>query len=123
MKRKLGLALFLCLFAFLLTSCDEVLSVVTADKDGKKVVNNYVSMFANTVYDESISLKTWRNIELFKENETVDMDSLLFKIENKKENLVVLGDEKSAIEIRFFEGGYKYRLFSSMEELNRMFKF
>ena len=123
MKKKLGLALFLCLFAFLLTSCDEVLSVVTVNKDGEKVVNNYVSMFGNKVYDESVTLKSWKDIELFNDYDGIDMEDLLFKIVKKKENLVVLGDEKAAIEISFFDGGYKYKLFSSMEELNNMFDF
>ena len=123
MKKKICLALFLCLLAFLLTSCDEVLSVVTVNKDGEKVVNNYVSMFGNKVYDESVTLKSWKDIELFNDYDGIDMEDLLFKIVNKKENLVVLGDEKAAIEISFFDGGYKYKLFSSMEELNNMFDF
>lgn len=123
MEKKICLALFLCLLAFLLTSCDEVLSVVTVNKDGEKVVNNYVSMFGNKVYDESVTLKSWKDIELFNDYDGIDMEDLLFKIVNKKENLVVLGDEKTAIEISFFDGGYKYKLFSSMEELNNMFDF
>ena len=123
MKKKICLALFLCLLAFLLASCDEVLSVVTVNKDGEKVVNNYVSMFGNKVYDESVTLKSWKDIELFNDYDGIDMEDLLFKIVNKKENLVVLGDEKAAIEISFFDGGYKYKLFSSMEELNNMFDF
>ena len=123
MKKKICLALFLCLLAFLLTSCDEVLSVVTVNKDGEKVVNNYVSMFGNKVYDESVTLKSWKDIELFNDYDGIDMEDLLFKIVNKKGNLVVLGDEKAAIEISFFDGGYKYKLFSSMEELNNMFDF
>ena len=123
MKKKICLALFLCLLAFLLTSCDEVLSVVTVNKDGEKVVNNYVSMFGNKVYDESVTLKSWKDIELFNDYDGIDMEDLLFKIVNKKEKLVVLGDEKAAIEISFFDGGYKYKLFSSMEELNNMFDF
>lgn len=123
MKKKLGLALFLCLFAFLLTSCDEVLSVVTVNKDGQKIVNNYVSMFGNKVYDESVTLKSWQDLDVFNEYDSIDMEDLLFKIVNKKENIVVLGDEKAAIEITFFDGGYKYMLFSSMDELNKMFDF
>ena len=115
MKKKFGIILFLCLLAILLTSCDEVLSVVTVDEDGEKVVNNYVSMFGDTVYDESISIKSWRNLDIFEDEDIVEMDNLLFKIENKKENLVVLGDEDAAIEIKFFDGGYEYRLYVSMD--------
>ncbi|MGI5107294.1 hypothetical protein H0R94_09765 [Treponema socranskii] len=123
MKKKFGILLFSCLLALLFTSCDEVLSVVTANESGEKIVNNYVSMFDDTVYDESISLKSWHNIGIFTEEKVVQMDDLLFKIENKKENLVVLGDKDAAVEIRFFEGGYKYTLFSSMDSLNLMFNF
>lgn len=46
MKRKFGAILFSFVLAVLLTSCDEVLSVVTAGKDGEKKVSNYVSMFS-----------------------------------------------------------------------------
>lgn len=114
MKKKFGMLLFSCVLALLLTSCDEVLSVVTLDENGEKVVNNYISMFGDTVYDESISLKSWRDIDLFGDDDFLEMDDLLFKIENKKENIVVLGDEEAAIEISFFDGGYKYTIFSSM---------
>ena len=64
MKKKLLFLLLSCLAAFLLTSCDEVLSVVTVDENGEKVVNNYVSLFADKVYDESVSFKSWNDIEL-----------------------------------------------------------
>ncbi|MGP1586712.1 MAG: hypothetical protein ACTTHG_00025 [Treponemataceae bacterium] len=123
MRKKLGVVFFLCLFAFLFTSCDEVLSVVTLDENGEKIVNNYVSTFSDTVYDESISFKSWHDIELFEETDILEKDELLFKIENKKENIVVLGDEESAIEISFFEGGYKYKLFTSMDSLSELFNF
>lgn len=125
MKKKLGLLLLSCLCAFLLISCNEVLSVVTVDDDGQKIVNNYVSIHGNTVYDESISMKHWQNIELFSKEINDDFllkvknkpEELLFKIENKKEKVVVLGDGEGAIEIHFFEGGYKYTIFSSMDSL------
>lgn len=117
MKKKFGMLLFSCVLALLLTSCDEVLSVVTLDENDEKVVNNYISMFGDTVYDESISLKSWRDIDLFGDDDFLEMDDLLFKIENKKENIVVLGDEEAAIEISFFDGGYKYTIFSSMDAL------
>lgn len=118
MKKKLGIFLFSCFLALLLTSCDEVLSVVTVNESGEKVVNNYVSLFGNKVYDESASLKSWKDINLFSESEEVDLNDLLFTIENKKENIVVLGDKNAAIELTFFDGGYNYKLFSSMESLN-----
>lgn len=122
MKRKLGVLFASCLLVLLITSCDEVLSVVTVGEDGEKVVNNYVSMFSDKVYDESVSMKTWKNIDVFEDEDFVEMmDDLLFKIESKKEKIVVLGDEDTAIEISFFDGGYKYTIFSSMADLNRMF--
>ena len=62
MKKKLGIILFSCLLAFLLTSCDEVLSVVTAGKDGEKVVNNYVSVISDKVYDDTVTFKSWQDI-------------------------------------------------------------
>ena len=120
MKKKFGILLVSCLLVLLLAGCDEVLSVVTPGEDGAKVVDDYISMFGDTVYDESVSLKSWRDIELFDSQEGVQMDNLLFKIENKKENVVVLGDEDAAIEISFFDGGYRYRLFTSLDSLNGM---
>lgn len=122
MKRKLGMLFASCLLVLLITSCDEVLSVVTPGENGEKVVNNYVSMFSDKVYDESVSIKTWNNLDIFEDKDVVEMmDDLLFKIENKKEKIVVLGDKNAAIEISFFDGGYKYTIFSSMESLNHMF--
>ena len=121
MKKKLGIVLFLSLLVFLVTSCDEVLSVVTAGKDGEKVVNNYVSMLSDKVYDETVSFKSWQDVDIVDNEEVVEKENLLFKIENKKEQVVVLGNEEAAIEISFFDGGYKYTVFSSMESLNHMF--
>ncbi|MDE5899205.1 MAG: hypothetical protein K2H09_08100 [Treponemataceae bacterium] len=122
MKRKLGMFLFSCLLVLLITSCDEVLSVVTPGENGEKVVNNYVSMLGDKVYDESVSMKTWNDIDIFEDEDIVAMmDNLLFKIENDKERIVVLGDKDTAVEISFFDGGYTYTVFSSMESLNRMF--
>lgn len=120
MKKKLGILLFSCLLIILLTSCDEVLSVVTENESGEKVVNNYVSMFDDTVYDESASIKSWRDIDLF-EGADIDeiIDDLLFKIENKKENLVVFGNEDAAVEISFFDGGYNYKIYTSIDSVDQ----
>ena len=123
MKKRLGILLLSCLLALLLTSCDEVLSVVTVGENGEKVVNSYVSMFGDKVYDETASFKSWKDIELLNDEDAVDMDDLLFKIESKKENVVVLGDKDAAIEISFFDGGYKYTLFASTDSLSNAFKF
>ncbi len=120
MKKKFGILLFSCLLALLLTSCDEVLSVVTAGENGEKVVNNYVSIISDKVYDESAAFKSWQDISIVNE-EVVKTDNLLFKIESKKDNIIVLGDEDAAVEIVFFDGGYEYTVFSSMDSLNHMF--
>ncbi|MBQ5646926.1 MAG: hypothetical protein IIV07_07665 [Treponema sp.] len=122
MKKKIGVVLFSLLLVFLLSSCDEVLSVVTVGENGEKIVNNYVSVISDKFYDETVTLKFWQDIDFIKDEEFIEIDDLLFKIENKKENIVVLGDEESAIEISFFDGGYKYTVFSSIESLNRMFE-
>ena len=122
MKKKIGVVLFSLLLVFLLSSCDEVLSVVTVGENGEKIVNNYVSVISDKFYDETVTLKSWQDIDFIKDEEFIEIDDLLFKIENKKENIVVFGDEESAIEISFFEGGYKYTVFSSIESLNRMFE-
>ncbi|MBQ1971924.1 MAG: hypothetical protein II223_05720 [Treponema sp.] len=122
MKKKIGVVLFSLLLVFLLSSCDEVLSVVTVGENGEKIVNNYVSVISDKFYDETVTLKSWQDIDFIKDEEFIEIDDLLFKIENKKENIVVLGDEESAIEISFFDGGYKYTVFSSIESLNRMFE-
>ncbi|MBQ0051793.1 MAG: hypothetical protein KBT11_07005 [Treponema sp.] len=121
MKKRLGLFLFLGLFAFLLTACNEVLSVVTPGENGEKKINNYVLMLGDTVYDETASMKSWENMDFFKKD--IDVNNLLFKIENKKDKMVVFGDEKAAVELTFGEGSYKYKFFASMDALNEAFKF
>jgi len=121
MKKKLGILLFSLFLTVLLTSCGEVLSVVTAGKDGEKVVNNYVSILSDKVYDETASFKSWKDVTILDDEDVLELDDLLFKIVNKKDQIVVLGDEDAAVEISFFEGGYKYTVFTSMESLNHMF--
>lgn len=121
MKKKLGILLFSLFLTVLLTSCGEVLSVVTAGKDGEKVVNNYISILNDKVYDETASFKSWKDVTILDDEDVLELDDLLFKIVNKKDQIVVLGDEDSAVEISFFEGGYKYTVFTSMESLNHMF--
>lgn len=120
MKKKFGILLFSCLLALLLTGCDEILSVVTCNEEGEKVVNNYISIYSDKVYDATNSIKSWDELDIFDDGlfELDDMDDLLFKIENKKEQIVVLGTEDAALEISFFDGGYNYTLFSSAESLN-----
>ena len=121
MKKKIWILIFSLLIGILLTSCDEILSVVTAGENGEKVVNNYVSIFSDKVYDKTITFKSWQDASIVDDEEVVEKDDLLFKIVNKKEQIVVLGDEDAAIELNFFDGGYRYTVYSSMESLNHMF--
>ena len=95
--------------------CDDVLTVVTVNENGEKVINSYISLMGNTVYDSTVSLKNWRDIDDF------SSDDLLFTIVNNKENIVVLGDAEAAIEISFFDGGYKYTVFMSADGLSEAF--
>lgn len=96
MKRKVGVLLFSFVLAVLLTGCDEVLSVVTAGKDGEKKVNNYASVLSDKVYDETAKFKQLENLSVFD-----DEDKMLFAIDNEKEKLI-FGDEEVAYEISFF---------------------
>lgn len=120
MKKKIELlaAVFL---SFLFVSCDEVLSVATKNGNGGKVIRNYVKMIGDTVYDDSVNMGSWENAYVF-DGDDVDLDNLLFKIENKKEKLIVLGSSETAVELKFFDGGYKYTLFVEDEAL-KSFKF
>ena len=119
MKKKCAFMLCSLLLALVLTSCDEVLSVVTAGENGEKVVHSYVSMIGDKVYDESASINSWKSLDPFDGESVVNMDNLLFKIENKKENIVVFGDEEAAVEISFFDGGYKYTAFIATDALEK----
>lgn len=117
MKKLILLTVVISLF---LMGCDGILSVVTVNKNGEKVVHNYISMMGDTVYDETVSLKNWQDMEQIKDNEFMS-GSLLFTIVNKKENIVVLGTEAYAMEIKFFDGGYKCTGFISAEGLSEAF--
>lgn len=121
MKKKTGILILLLLCAFLFTSCDEVLSVVTENKNGEKVVNNYISMYKNSVYDKSVTIDSWENLVMFKGKNAIDKNKLLFTIKDKKENILVAGDAKSAVEVKFIDEGYTYTIFSSMDSMNKAF--
>ena len=127
MKKKTVIILVLFLLMLLLTSCDEALSVVTVGDNGEKVVNNYVSMFGKKVYDATATFRSWQDVNIVGfDDEKVkvadsisEMGTLLFKIENSKEKIVVFGDKDAAIEIKFFDGGYQYTIFISMDEFDK----
>lgn len=120
-KNKLILFLLL-LLVFLFTSCDEVLTVVTENENGEKIVTKYISFIGEKVYDNSASFKNWE------ENDQVDYfleeieDECTFTIKNSKDQIVVLGNEESALELKFFEGGYSYMLYmnaTTIEQTNK----
>jgi len=120
MKKKIWLLLgVFSLFSLFLMGCDDVLSVVTLNEKGEKVVHSYISLMSDTVYDSTASLKNWRDIT---EDNDLSLEGLLFTIVNKKENIVVLGNDEVALEITFFEGGYKYTAYMSAEGLSDAFR-
>ena len=107
-------------FSLLLMGCDDFLTVVTVNENGEKVIHSYISLIGDTVYDSTVSLKNWRDMEQIKDGDLL-ADDLLFTIVNKKENIVVLGNAEAAIEISFFDGGYKYTAYMSAEGLSEAF--
>ena len=107
-------------FSLLLMGCDDVLSVVTVNENGEKVIRNYISLLGNTVYDATMSLSNWQDVERLKDDD-LSTEDLLFTIVNNKENIVVLGTAEYAVEIKFFDGGYKYTVFMSADGLSEAF--
>ena len=115
------LALLIVVFSLFLMGCDDVLSVVTVDKNGDKVFHNYISFMGNTVYDATINMKNWQDIEPLQDDD-FSSEGLLFKIVSNKENIIVLGTAEYAMEIKIFDGGYKYTIFLSADGLSEVFK-
>jgi hypothetical protein len=110
-------------FSLFLMGCDDVLTVVTVNENGEKVIHSYISLMGDTVYDSTASLKNWRDMEQIKNDDDFSSDNLLFTIVNKKENIVVLGNAEAAVEISFFDGGYKYTAYMSADSLSEAFNF
>jgi hypothetical protein len=116
------LAILIGVFSLFLMGCDDVLSVVTVDENGEKVFHNYISLIGETVYDATVSLRNWQEMEQLKDDDFSSED-LLFTIVNQKDNIVVLGTTEYAMEIKFFDGGYKYTAFMSADSLSEAFNF
>ena len=114
------LAVVIGMLSLLLMGCDDVLSVITVNENGEKVVHNYISIIGDTVYDATVSLKNWRDLEELKDDDLSSID-LLFTIVSNKDNIVVFGTAESAAEIKFFDGGYKYTAFVSVDSLSNAF--
>ena len=114
------LVILIGLISLILMGCDDVLSVITVNENGEKVVHNYISMIGDTVYDATVNLKNWQDTELLKEGD-FSLEDLLFTIVSNKENVVVLGTAESAMEIKLFDGGYKYTVFVSVDSLSKAF--
>jgi hypothetical protein len=108
-------------FSLFLMGCDDVLTVVTVNEKGEKVIHSYLSLIGETVYDSTVNLKNWRDAEQIKNDGDFSSNNLLFTIVNKKENIVVLGNADAAIEISFFDGGYKYTAYVSADGLSKAF--
>jgi len=119
MKKKIWFVIVV--FSLFLMGCDDVLTVVTINEKGEKVIHNYISLIGNTVYDSTVSIKNWRDMEQIKNDDDFSSDNLLFTIVNNKENIVVLGNAEAAVEISFFDGGYKYTAYVSAYGLSNAF--
>jgi len=115
------IAVVIGVLSLFLMGCDDVLSIVTVNENGEKVIHNYVSLIGETVYDTTVSLKNWRDMEQLKDDDFLS-ENLLVTIVSKKENIVVLGATDYAMEIKFFDGGYKYTVFMSADSLSKAFK-
>ena len=120
MKKKIWF--LMGLFSLFLMGCDDVLTVVTVNEDGEKVIRSYISLIGNTVYDSTVSLRNWRDVEYIKDGD-LSSDNLLFTIMNNKENIVVLGNAEAAMEISFFDGGYKLTMYMATDGLSEIFNF
>ena len=109
------------LFSLFLMGCDGVLSVVTVNENGEKIFLNYISIISDTVYDATVSIKNWKDMELLKDDD-FSSENILFTIVSEKEKIIVLGNSEYAIEIKIFDGGYKYTAFMSADGLSEAFK-
>ena len=118
MKKKWFLILIL-IFSMFLMGCEDILTVVTVNEDGEKVVRSYISIIGNNVYDATINFRNWRYIEELN-NDDFTSDQL-FQIVNNSQNIVVIGNADAAIEISFFDGGYRYTVYMSADSLSEAF--
>jgi len=121
MKKNFWFLMVMIVFSLFLMGCDDVLTVVTVNENGEKVLRSYISFFGNTVYDSTISLRNWRDVGYIFED--LSSENLLFTIVNNKENIVVLGDAEAAVEISFFDGGFRYTMYMSADSLSEIFGF
>jgi hypothetical protein len=121
-QMKKSVLFIIGMFSLFLMGCDDVLTVVTVNENGEKVIHSYISLISDTIYDTTASLRNWRDTEQIK-NDDFSSDNLLFTIVNKKENIVVLGNTEAAVEISFFDGGYKYTAYVSADGLSKAFNF
>ena len=118
MKKKKWL--LMAVLSLFLMGCDDVLTVVTVNEDGERVTLSYISFISNTVYDSTISLTNWRDVDRIRDGD-LSSDNLLFTIVNNTEKIVVFGDAEIAMEIRFFGGGYRYTMFFATDGLSEIF--
>jgi hypothetical protein len=118
--KKLAFTLVIGVFLFFLMGCD-VISVVTVNDSGEKVIHTFISLMGETVYDATVSVNNWREMAHFNEW-NLSSEDLLFSIVSRQDNMVVLGTADYAIEVKFFDGGYKYMMFVSSDGLSNAFR-
>ena len=56
-------------FALFLMGCEDILTVVTVNENGEKVIHSYISIMGNNVYDSTVNLRNWRDIEELKDDD------------------------------------------------------
>jgi uncharacterized protein YcfL len=93
--KKLALAAVIGVALLFLMGCD-VISVVTVNDSGEKVIHTFVSL--------------------------ISAEHLLFTIVSRQENMVVFGNADYAVEVKFFDGGYKYMMYISSDSLSSAFR-
>jgi len=81
--KKLILAVVMGVFSLFLMGCDDVLSVVTVNEQGEKVIHTYILLIGKTVYDATVSLRNWRDMDHLKDGD-FSSENLLFTIVNNK---------------------------------------
>ena len=119
--KKLALAAVIGVSLLFLMGCD-VISVVTVNDSGEKVIHTFVSLMGETVYDATVSVRNWREMAHFNEWDELSVENLLFTIVSRQENMVVFGNADYAVEVKFFDGGYKYMMYISSDSLSSVFR-
>ena len=97
--------------------CNEALTLVTME-DGEKVYTNYILMYGNTVYDETVSISNYDTVVASLQNEWGDE---LRVIKDTAKNIMIVASYENACEFRFFDGGYEAKIFVNLDEMSNAF--